>query len=124
MFKRASAGPKVKIRKHQEDPEGSPGAKMVKNVVRYALLQGSKEGSGEAKVRIALTLQRFGGSRAKMMKKHWFLKVLEGPQEGRKATTTKNTFWWVCVLRESECHFENAKHEKCCFMKRKWPAGK
>ena len=46
----------MKIRKRQEDPEGSPEAKMVKNVVRYALLKGSKEGSGEAKARIALTL--------------------------------------------------------------------
>ena len=73
MFKRAPGGPKVKIRKHQEDPEGSPGAKMVKNVVRYALLKGSREEPGKAKSRIALTLQRFGGYEVKMAKKQWFL---------------------------------------------------
>ena len=55
-FKRAPRGPKVKLRKHQDDPEGNPEAKLVKNVVRYALLKGSRKGSRGAKARIAFTL--------------------------------------------------------------------
>ena len=53
-FKRAPTGPKVKIRKHQDDPQRGPERKLAKNVVRYALLKGSWRGPWEAKVRIAL----------------------------------------------------------------------
>ena len=43
---------------------------------------GNGAGPWEAKVRIALTLKRFGGSRAKVLKNQWFLIGSEGPQRG------------------------------------------
>ena len=59
----------MKVRNHQEGPEGSPEAKMAKTVVRYALLKGSRDGPGKEKSRIALTLQRFERYGAKMLKR-------------------------------------------------------
>ena len=44
-----------------DDPEEGPGAKLVKNVERYALLKGSWRGPWEAKVRMALWSRRNGG---------------------------------------------------------------
>ena len=44
-----------------DDPEGIPGAKLIKNVERYTLLKGSTKKSGEAKVRFAFTLPRVEG---------------------------------------------------------------
>ena len=65
-------GPSMKIRKCQDDHEGDPRTKLVKNIVRYTLLKGSRKRSGEAKPRIALTLESFWGHGAKIMKRHWF----------------------------------------------------
>ena len=49
-IKGAPAGPKVKIRKHQDDPEGDPGAKLVKSVQLSAFLKGSLRGPWKARV--------------------------------------------------------------------------
>ena len=99
----APGGPKVKIRKRQEDPEGSPGAKFVKNVVRYAPLKGSREGSGEAQVRIALTLKRFGGYRGKSMKNQLFFNDFEGPREGQGGAQGAGESWAPPKTLQSEC---------------------
>ena len=49
-IKRAPGGPQVKIRKHPDDPEGDPGAKLVKSVQLSAFLKGSLRGPWKAKV--------------------------------------------------------------------------
>jgi len=53
-FKRAPMGPEVQIRKRPDDPKGAQGVKMVKNVVLYALFQGSRRGPWAAESRVAL----------------------------------------------------------------------
>ncbi len=53
-FEGAPGGPRGREGGVTDDPKGTPGAKLAKNVVRYALLKGSWRGPWEAKVRIAL----------------------------------------------------------------------
>ena len=44
-----------------DDPRGGPTAKSMKNQWFFKVFEGVLEGPWEAKVRIALTLKRFGG---------------------------------------------------------------
>ena len=61
----------------------------MKNQWFFKVFEGVLEGPWEAKVRIALTLKRFGGYRGKSMKKQWFVNVFEGPREGQGRGTRR-----------------------------------